>query len=146
LQVAHLTNLLSSFIPHFFFGGQQAISYGRLVANILAALSLIAGCGLSCIALYSYLTPYWGEALALSALCLILFAISFILYGVGYFLKPKEHPPLEIMPKLEEALNQFPSYDLIKKACSVLPPKALIGLFATVAVIAYVANSGKKNA
>jgi hypothetical protein len=144
--MSNLTNLLSSFIPHFFFGGHPAISYGRLVANILAALSLIAGGGLSCIALYSYLTPYWGETLALSALCLILFAISFILYGVGYFLKPKKHPPLEIMPKLEEAINHFPSYNLIKKVCSVIPPKMLIGLFATVAVIAYVANSDKKNA
>jgi hypothetical protein len=117
-----------------------------LITNILASFFLITGCSLSCIVLYQYLTPYWGETFALLALCLIFFILSLIFYGVGYFLKPKEPPSSEIIPKLEEALEQFPSYNLLKKVCSVVPPKALMGFFATVAVIAYVANSGKKNA
>jgi hypothetical protein len=139
-----LITLLSSFIPHLFLG-RQTVSYSRLIMNILASFFLIAGSGLSCVALYHYLTFYWGETFSLWGLCIIFFILGFILYGVGCFLKPKKNPSSEIMLKLEETLDQFPSYDLIKKVCSVIPPKALVGLFATVAIITYVTRSDKKD-
>lgn len=139
-----LVTLLSSLISHFFMR-KQTVSYSRLITNILASLFLIAGSGLSCIALYHYLAFYWGETFSLWGLCIVFFILSFILYGVGRFLKPKKNPASEIILQLEETLDQFPSYDLIKKVCSVIPPKALMGLFATVALITYVTRSEKKD-
>lgn len=117
----------------------------RLTANLGAFFLLIFGYILGCRALYYYLEPTWGEVLSLLALCVLLMVTSFLLFLVGWFLKPKNAPVADFMSAIEKIVSEVPSNEIVKKIVSHVSPKTLISIFAIVALGSYFANFKKKD-
>jgi len=139
-------SLASLFISYFLREKQQPFAYGRLLVNLAAFLLLVCAYILGCKVVYSYLAHWWGETISLLALCILFFATSLILYGIGRFLKPKKSASSAGMPNFAKVINNISSHpEMVKKVCSAISAKMLVGVFAAAVMVSYLIKPGKKD-
>lgn len=98
------------------------------------------------IALYCYLLPYWGEALAAFALCLLSLIIGFSLILTGRLLKAKKKQATSpILPLLEKGLEHIPNSQDLRDVLAKASPKVLITVLGVAALATYILFSKKKD-
>lgn len=117
----------------------------RILVNLTAFFTLVFGYVLGCKVLYQYLIPFWGEPVALLAICGVLLITSLLLFIVAWLLKPKPVSSMNFVSELEKTLEDLPSKEIIKKVASMVSPKAVAAVFVLATVASYFSKF-KKNA
>lgn len=115
-------------------------NYKRLLANIFAITFLCCGFIFGCIALYSYLLPYWGHALSFFALCLLFLGIGSALYISGRYLKSTSIQRSSSF--FEKGASHVPCE---KSLNNILPNISFIALCTVILAVSYVVSSKKNN-
>lgn len=116
----------------------------RFISNLGAFFFLAFGYAIGCRALYHYLEPQWGEVYSLLALVTLLLGTSFLLFFIGWLLKPKEPPIKEFVSNVERALSEIPNNEIVKKIVSQISAKTVASIFTVVVVMSYLMKSNKK--
>lgn len=116
----------------------------RLAANMAAFFSLVFGYVLGCRVLYHYLKPIWGEEMSLLAISGLLLMTSLVLFGVAWLLKPKKTQATNLVSAVEKTISEIPVHEIIKKAASLVSPKAVMAVFTVAAVASYFSTFSKK--
>lgn len=93
-----------------------------------ASIALLGAYAFGCIGLYFYLLPEWGKAFSLLAIGAILLLTSGILFGIGWFLKPKSTPLAKVESLMEKGVGAL--------GRSPFPILAIIGGIATLSYLA----------
>jgi hypothetical protein len=117
----------------------------RLAANLTAFFLLVFGYVLGCRVLYYHLKPVWGEEMSLLAICALLFVTSLILFSVAWVLKPKKPQSTNLVSAVEKTISEIPSHEILKKAASLISPKAVMAVFTVAAIASYFSDFNKKN-
>jgi len=119
----------------------------RVVLYSIASLFLIISAVFGLSALYHYLVPFWGEALAALFLCFLFLVIALGLIVTAGILYPKKtQSSPQIIPLLEKSLDQLRNLDgedlseLMKK----VPPKAIAAVLGAVALTSCLIYCKKK--
>lgn len=127
----------------------KVFNYKKIIKNIIiyciSFVFLISAYVFSCIALYSYILPYWGAVLSALSLCLLGLIIGLGLLVGNKILKPrKREPSSALLSLLEKALCQIPNAQDITKTLAKLSPGALITLLGVVAIASCIMCSKEK--
>ena len=124
-------------------------SYRNLIKKLLsyggAIFFLISSYIFACIALYYFLLPYCGEALAALSICLLFLIISFGLIMIGRGSKPqkKDSSPL-LLSHLENYFGSMPDSQDLMKALKKASPQILATVLGGLAITAVVKIFKKK--
>lgn len=140
--VGPLANLLVTALS--FISSQKAPNYKRILAYISGGLFLFFGFILGCMSLYSYLLPYWGEALSLLSLCYLFLIFGLISFLIGRHFKHRQDLSSTDVPLLEKVLYQLPNHKALSDMIPETPPKVLLGLCAVALLISYLVSSKEK--
>jgi len=119
--------------------------FRKIVIYSISFLFLTTGYVFGFMALYCYLLPYWGEALAAFALCLLSLIIGFSFILMGRLLKSKKKQATsQILPLLEKGLDHIPNSQDLKDVLAQSSPKVLVTVLGVVALATYMVYLKKK--
>lgn len=124
----------------------RGATFLRLAANLTAFFLLVFGYVLGCRILYHHFKPFWGEEMSLLAICALLLVTSLTLFSVAWVLKPKKPQSTNLVSAIEKTISEIPSHELLKKAASLISPKAVMAVFTVAAIASYFSDSNRKNA
>ncbi len=142
-------NLISVILNLFPF--QKIFNFRNVIRKIvlcsIASVFLIISGVFAISALYHYLIPFWGEALAALFLCFLFLLIAFGLMLIASRLYPKKtQSSPQIIPLLEKSLDQMRNLDCedLTELMKKVPPKALFAVLGAVALTSCVIYCKKK--
>ena len=129
---------------------QSRINFKNFFYKILlycgAGFILISTYVFGSMALYFYLVPHCGRALAALTLCLLSLLISLGLIITGRLLKTKKRkPPPQALPMFEKSLSSLPNSQDLVKALMKAPPAVLVPVMGAVVAAAYFVFFKKKH-
>lgn len=112
---------------------KKIISYGGAIFFIITAYIF------ACIALYSYLWPHIGEALAALSICILFLIISFGFMMLGRRSKfVKKVPPSSLRSGLEPYLESVPESQELLRALRKASPEILVTVLGGIAITALI--------
>lgn len=121
-----------------------------VLINFSAFIILGVGYVIGCKVLYRYLIPYYGETLAMLAICGVLVVTSLVLFISAWLLKPKPVSAMNYISEIENTVrslsgkvSDLSGKDIMKKAASFATPKAVATVFAIAILASYFSHSKK---
>ncbi len=135
-----IASLLTQFMPE---KKREKILH-RIIVSILGSIFLITSVILGFLVLYQHLKSLNGEIYALFSLCILFLIIGSGAFIVGMYLKPKKVSSPDYFSNLLKAFSNPAHQDLSKKLFSVISPKMLIGIVASIAVISLFSHREKQ--
>jgi len=107
----------------------------KTISYAISFVFLVSAYVFGCIALYSYLLPYWGAPLSALFLCLFGLILSLGLILGNRLVKAKKSKPSPNL--IEQALGEVPNFQDLSKILMKTSPKVLLTVMGAVALTAY---------
>lgn len=136
-----LVNIIVTILK--FFPVQECIQYKQFIRKIIiysvSFVFLIGSFITGYIALYYYLVPHWGEALAALSLCLLSLIVSMTLILTAKLLKPKKkQASSQVFPFFEKSLDQVLNTQDLTNTLKKASPKVLVAVMGAAAMASYI--------